>query len=378
MRQARSDLALVPKLSNTIACLQKEHACPRSVHYGEGCEQYRNSILQQLEDAKDLQAAAKAETEGLRHLAKAHAGLTNERGIDVERIKELIQERDYYRTEADELLEIKAANPASQTLGFSDVASLFISPITPQDNNAEIAEYEHQLHAAEVKIEALISENYELSSHYAKFEAQVPCPASEPGLTLTDKSPLAFSDLRTVSISSRTPDSASTPSTNPTLLTELEDLGKSIMSLSTVPPSKGVIKPSTELQATSLLSNIALTINIQPTDKRKYSLMQRVQSVISATSSLDIHGPKEVVKQFVASMHDVETDHAEKSKLAIQLDKTAKQYRADIENLEALLQDKRKCLDPTHRMLADELEAKNMQFAMQEQLLASWKSETCK
>jgi hypothetical protein len=58
------------------------------------------------------------------------------------------------------------------------------------------------------------------------------------------------------------------------------------------------------------------------------------------------------------------------------LEKVSKQYRADIDVLEAQIQDKRKCLDPEHRILADELEAKNVQFAMQEQLLADWGRRT--
>jgi hypothetical protein len=75
-------------------------------------------------------------------------------------------------------------------------------------------------------------------------------------------------------------------------------------------------------------------------------------------------------------MHDVEADHAEKSKLVVQLEMVSKQYLADIDVLEAQIRDKRKCLDPEHRIMADELEAKNVQFAMQEQLLADWGRRT--
>ncbi|KAG9194794.1 hypothetical protein G6011_04829 [Alternaria panax] len=384
---------IVSELHDTIKHLNKENARLQNTYHDDGCGEYRNIIAQQLRDARGLQAAAEAETEGLRHLAKANADLMDENAIQVTIFKALIQETDRYGVgTAEELLverqfvssltkEMDAAIALKQPLGFSAITHLCTAPIAPEDNKTEVAVYMNHLRAAELEVEVLHSESNDVSSKLYALEHQplpalelstVFCLVSEPKVASSSKSSLKFSGLQTVSTTPRMPASAGTPLTDPSLLAGLEDLGKSIMSLSTVPPLKVVVKPSTKLQVTPLLPNVALTINIQPTDKRNYSLLQRVQSAVSATSSLDIHGPKEAVKQFVASMHDVEMEHAEKSQLAIQLEKAAKQHCADIEALEAQIVGKRKCLDPEHRMMADELEAKNVQFAMQEQLLADW------
>ena len=391
----------VSHFQDTIKYLQKENARLRNMHHEDGCEEHRNFIFHQLEDAKGLQAAAEAETEGLRHLAKANADLIEENVNNVESIKALIQQTDSYGAKVEQLQgnakeplakehftsgmikDADANHYLNQLLGFSAITYLDTVPVAPEDNEVEIAEYIHRLRAAELEIEVLSSDRnvppepctpvYPASA--ALGLSTVFCLASEPEAASLIRSSLKFSDLQTVSTTPRTPVPTTNPLNNPALLAGLEDLGKSIMSLSTVPSLNGMVQSSTELQVTPL-PNVALTINIQPTDKRNYSLLQRVQSAISATSSLDIHGPKESVKQLVASMHDVEADHAEKSKLVIQLEMVSKQYLADIDVLEAQIRDKRKCLDPEHRIMADELEAKNVQFAMQEQLLADWGRRT--
>ncbi|CAN9225241.1 unnamed protein product [Alternaria alternata] len=378
----------VSHLQDTIKYLQKENARLRNMHHEAGCEEHRNFIFHQLEDAKGLQAAAEAETE-------------EENVNNVESIKALIQQTDSYGAKAEQLQEnakeplakehftsgmIKDADAnhyLNQLLGFSAITYLDTVPVAPEDNEIEIAEYIHRLRAAGLEIEVLSSDRnvppepctpvYPASA--ALGLSTVFCLASEPEAASLIRSSLEFSDLQTVSTTPRTPVPTTNPLNNPALLAGLEDLGKSIMSLSTVPSLNGMVQSSTELQVIPL-PNVALTINIQPTDKRNYSLLQRVQSAISATSSLDIHGPKESVKQLVASMHDVEADHAEKSKLVVQLEMVSKQYLADIDVLEAQIRDKRKCLDPEHRIMADELEAKNVQFAMQEQLLADWGRRT--
>lgn len=386
--------SLLPQLYDTIKYLQKENVRFQNMYHEDGCEEYRSRIFQQMGDAKDLQAAAEAETEGLRHLAKANADLIDGHVIDVKCIKELIQEKDHYRIKAKEheqttgelrieqhlasgvAEESGAASLSPQPLGFSPLAYIYTAPIAPEVNKAETSEYMQRLRTAELEVESLTSQKDSILFEHAQMKTReqpsksslrfsaIVCLESEPELASSSKTSLTFSDLQAISTIPRTPIHAITPLTNPDLLSHLEDLGQFIMSLSTAPPTK--------LQPTPLLPHVALVINIQPTEKRNYSLLQRVQSAISATSSLDIHGPKEVVKQFVASMHDVETDHAEKSKLVCQLDKAAKQHRADIEALETQLRDKTKCSNPTHRILAEELEAKNVQFAMQERLLADW------
>ncbi|KAL1798806.1 hypothetical protein ACET3X_002843 [Alternaria dauci] len=386
-------------LHNIIKDLQKENTRLQDIQQEDGCGEYRTLIFQQLEDARRLQAAAEAETEGLRHLAKANAELMDDNATHVEAIKALIQQTDSYGVKVKQLRGISeeplvkehvtssltnktdVGNHPIQPLGISVVTCVDTVPVIPDDDNnkAEIADYTQRLRAAELEIQVLSSEN-EAFSKLRALEHQpsavlelssVLCLALEPQSASSSKSALEFSGLQTVSTTPRTPLPAGTPLDDPMLLAGLEDLGKSITSLSTVPCLNAVVNPSTKLPV-KRLPNAAITINIQPTDKRNYSLLRRIKRAISATSSLHISGPKELVKQLLASMHEVEADHTEKCKLVVQLEKVAKQHREDIEVLKAQLQDRRRCLDPKHRMLADELEAKNVQFAMQEQLLASW------
>jgi len=186
-----------------------------------------------------------------------------------------------------------------------------------------------------------------------------------------NKCTLTLSDLQNLSSSPRTPIVANKSVINPDMLAGLEDLGKSINNLSD-PPFK-VTTPAANTRATSDLPNVALTINIKPGNKRNYSLFQRVKSAMSSTSKVDIKGPKEIANQFVALMEDVGKDHAEKTKRAVELDKTVQQQRAHATALEAHIRNQAKCSDPTHRTLADELATKNEQFAMREQLLATFR-----
>jgi hypothetical protein len=122
--------------------------------------------------------------------------------------------------------------------------------------------------------------------------------------------------------------------------------------------------------------NVALTINIQPTAKRSWSLLKHVQGTISDSSSLDIHGPKPLVQEFVSGMQEVEDEHAESVAVAKQLEKDVAKMMGAINDLQQQIKSRHKCLDATHRNLRDELEAKDLQYHMQSQLLAGWQKRT--
>jgi hypothetical protein len=365
---------------------------PAYPHHGSSCEEYEKLVFQMLRDAQQLQLAIEAEAEGLRHLAEANADLIDSHDMDLESIRELTRKEERYYAQIKHLEEtignlrteqrlnagvfhdIELADPVAQPLGFSPMAHLCTTPVAPGDNKTEISGYMHRLRAAELDIESLVSEKLCLAVKFAELEVQLASSKVTLEAQEQDKRSLAFSELQAVSITPRAPPTASTPVANPALLAELEDLGKSINNLSD-PPLK-TATPHDKTRAQPDLLNVALTINIKPSSKRNYSFLQRIKSVISSTSKLDIHGPKEMIKQFVASMEDVEKDHAEKTQRVFELDKVTQQLSAKAEALEEQLRDRVKCLDPTHRTLADELAAKNEQFAMQEQLLTDFRRST--
>ncbi|KAH6882607.1 hypothetical protein BKA58DRAFT_373598 [Alternaria rosae] len=367
---------------------------PTDIHHENGCEEYQKLIYQQLEDAQELRVAAEAEVEGLRHLANANADLTDGQATDMKCIQELRNENERYHIEVKHLKEvigglhaeqhstsdgfrdIDLGDPVTQTLSLSPLTNSCTTPIAPQEDKADIAIDAHQLRALELEIERLASQNHRLSLECAELESKLASVISTlkalgQEQRTKSKCTLTLSDLQNVSTSPRTPIAASRSVMNPVMLAELEDLGKYINNLSD--PISKTSTSTANMPATSHLPNVALTINIKPSNKRNYSLFQRVKSAISSTSKVDIKGPKAIANQFVALMEDVEKDHAEKTKRVIELDKVTQQLHANVDALETQLRNQGKCSDPTHRTLADELAAKNEQFAMQEQLLTTFR-----
>jgi hypothetical protein len=108
-----------------------------------------------------------------------------------------------------------------------------------------------------------------------------------------------------------------------------------------------------------------VTINLSMTDRKHWTLMQRVQSVISAKSKLDIHGPQSLIKDFVKGMDQAEADHAHWHRTALN----------SLEEIEALRK-RPLCNMPSHRSLVDELAAKDLQLQMQATLVAQWQKES--
>ena len=118
------------------------------------------------------------------------------------------------------------------------------------------------------------------------------------------------------------------------------------------------------------LTNVALTINIKPSEKRSWALLQHVQQAISTNSSLNINGPHQIVQQFVTEMEQAQKDYVEKASLAKQWEKVAAEHRAEADALREEVKQGR-CGVPQHRDLAlelrareHELEAKDSQFQM--------------
>ena len=159
----------------------------------------------------------------------------------------------------------------------------------------------------------------------------------------------------------------------------LEDLGKSILGLSDMPETP--IKPTLPTKKTTNTSyptpvpklEVPVTINIQHSDRKNWRLIQHIQSAITSSSALEIQGPADLVHSLVTEMHRIEVDHGEKTILAAQWQKIAAEHRAEADALRGELDRRPNCVVAEHRYLADELEAKEMQWAMQEKLLAEWR-----
>ena len=164
----------------------------------------------------------------------------------------------------------------------------------------------------------------------------------------------------------------------------LEDLGTSILSLSTPPAPKlssnnsSILPPiatttiDNPIATSDPLPNIALTINIKPSEKRNWALLRHAQSAIPTSSSLEVRGSRDLVRDFVASMQDAERMFKEKTELAEKLETAIVEAQSEIEMLRQRVREEKVSKNTRHRALEEEMEAKEMQFQMQSQLLAQW------
>ncbi|KAF1839337.1 hypothetical protein BDW02DRAFT_611323 [Decorospora gaudefroyi] len=450
------EFLLVPALKTRIQNLEAENSRLKNMHKDSDCEEISMLLFQQLRDAQDLQAAAEAETEGLRHLQTANTQLTEQHVADTVHIKKLVQEKQQVQEKAkkfeDELSTLMADrhldrsafggdNPTvlgsqNQTLDLSGIsASSATSPISSTYAKAEIKAAQ-RLKAAEVQVVFLQDEvavlqgdKYRLESQFeeldeAYFELQgknrvlreenerltaenealhaevfsktkaLRVQSEQHAQNLLDKaaeierifklkeeekhnlgfSPIqcltsdsverknmgsSFSNIQTQPTSPRIPPPTTNHNISPALRHHLNVLGESIMSLSAPTAS-----------AISQRPNVALSITIKPSAKRSWALLRHVQSAISSTSSLDVHGPKELVRQFVASMDEVAQEYASSTALSEQLQKVNGQLLKEIEGLSQQLKNRPKCVNTEHLALKDELEAKEVQYQMQALMLA--------
>ncbi|KAF2829064.1 hypothetical protein CC86DRAFT_184348 [Ophiobolus disseminans] len=122
------------------------------------------------------------------------------------------------------------------------------------------------------------------------------------------------------------------------------------------------IAPQAKRACAPFAANVV--INLSATDRKTWTLMQRVQSAICLKTRLDIHGPRNLTKDFIQGMAQVEADHAHWQNVAL----------SSIEEMEEFR--KRKlCTLPGHRNLADELVAKDLQLQIQQALILDWERE---
>jgi hypothetical protein len=112
----------------------------------------------------------------------------------------------------------------------------------------------------------------------------------------------------------------------------------------------------------------AITINIEPTDRKNWSLLKRLQCAITSTCPLDIFGPHDLVLELVASMQACEDDHAAQTAAAAHWQKVALAALNEVDASNA----RPDCMVPSHRGLKEELEAKDLQLQLQAGVVAQW------
>jgi chromosome segregation ATPase len=92
-----------PSPEDRIEHLEKENARLTALQKSHVCEELSEAARRQIADAQALQAAAEAETEGLRHIESANVKLTEKHDADSQQIQALIHQLEKYKTKVGKL-----------------------------------------------------------------------------------------------------------------------------------------------------------------------------------------------------------------------------------------------------------------------------------
>ncbi|CAA9961940.1 hypothetical protein PTMSG1_05317 [Pyrenophora teres f. maculata] len=381
--------------SARIAQLEKEVRRLKSMHADQGCEEYQSTLSQQLGNALEIQKAAEAEAEGLRHLGKMNEMLKKRREVDAERIVQLLSgkgkgvaravqmemvplclsnissvvtepvvaQQPILQTSSMKAVSTKPMAAQPPALCLSGMQTLVTEPLAAQKIALQLSD----MQALTTQPVVIQQSALQLSAmQILATEPVVPLSYALPTVVRHDV--LCLSGMQAVSTTPHVSADTQTidqPSANPSLITATHDSGDDIMGSSATPSPADV-----SIQKPDALPNVALTINIKPSEKRNWALLQYVQHIVSTTSSLDINGPLNLVQQFVTDMEKTEKDHVEQASLAKEWEKVAAEHRGEVDALKELMK-QGKCGVPQHRDLAlklrareHELEAKESQFQM--------------
>ncbi|EDU45636.1 Myosin-tail-1 multi-domain protein [Pyrenophora tritici-repentis] len=319
LKPAQSSMAdsdRIAKLEKEISRMENVHGSQsENMHDSQSCEEYESTLFEQLAGALDAQKAAEAETDGLRHLAKMNKLLMKRREVDSERIVQLLSGQGE--------MVARAIRMEMSQLRFSGISGVATEPVAAQQPALQFSDM--QVSATEPV-----------------------APRSDVLPTVVHHDVLCQSDMQAVSTA---PDvSADTPASDKS-------------SATSSPTDQSIQEPDA-------LPNVAVTINITPSEKRNWTLLQYVQHAISTNSSININGPLHLVQQFVNEMEKTEKDHVDQASLAKRWEKVAGEYRAEVDAMKESIK-QGKCGVSEHRDLASklrarehELEAKESQFQM--------------
>ncbi|CBX94104.1 hypothetical protein IAQ61_003974 [Plenodomus lingam] len=354
------------EMQTQLDCLRAENATLMAIsHPKESCQEFGTRAMHQVEDAKQLQAAAEAEAEALRYLQTQNDLLQQQHNEDSQRIEDLVLENvqllsDMARSADPSRVAFEdAVHDAGQSLeaelgGQGDSPSTIHSPkFAPLSSEPTPPAFYGRASSALVAQTArgMAASPANLATPVEKTRVILSLSSVKPVVSLPPVFPTAASRL-SLALSPIKHMLHHAPARKPPTIHLT--LSKP-HSLSTTPRHPPTTKP-----------NIALTIHIKPSDHKALSLLSRVHSVISKTSRLEVQGPTAHVDAFVKALQSAE---AEMQQLAVSARHWEKVAR------DAGVRDRGGCGDKGHRGLRDELAAKGAQVRMLEGLLEEWRGK---
>ena len=373
----------IKKLKAQVETQQDEIDRLGNMHRDASCDEHRRLNEQQLKDAQALQTAAELETEGLRYIEFEIKELREQHLADTKMLSTIISAQSEAKAYMDELEEMVESLGKELRNAENKILELEETPHGCPDVYIENFDHESckskevlslkkgMLSLANVQILSVEPESPQISLHTVVLKVStVQCQTTTPKQPVPVN--LSIANIHCSSTTTHPPTHNTLPTmANPELRAKLQDLGASIMNLPHLSSPTRTSNPALHKEPSRL--NVALTVHLKPSDRKIWTLLQRVQSAISKTSTLDMHGPKELVEAFVSEMVSLEADHMEKAAAAVQWQKVALENVAEADALRKELEVRPKCVVVAHRYLRDELEAKEVQYAMQETLMAEWR-----
>lgn len=365
---------------------RKNHFLQALSHEDENCTQHTIRVFEQLQDANNLQAAAEAETEGLRHLEAQNKILQEAHVADAKRIADLIVANAELEGEASgKPLTSASSHEDLHDAALSLEAELCAHGISSSVLASVLASSTAGLMSSQPTPPALYGRSPPPASPANGINNP---PSLPPRIAVSAHRPvaLALSTVQTVAVSP-------VPQYTPTqLMVTSRSVREEIQAAATAPisrfsqqlptiheDSKSPLELSNQTSEKTPNTpdpgklNVALTVNINAGDRKGWKLLSRVQSVISRFSTLDIHGPRDLVREFVQDMERVEAVHKQVVANAARWENIATEELHQVDALQAQLRDRPRCTDPVHKNLEDELEANEARNLMQERLLAEWR-----
>lgn len=337
-------------------------------HENQKCGEYANVIRDQLQDAIIEKKAAILEKEGLMHLAREN---------------EMLKTQKYEHTE----LLLRAIREAK--MNTKDL------PKDIQESSQKAEKIEQENESPDLN-DLIVS----LSTHLQALSfSSIQAMSAEPSPPRAE--PLGFSHIQE---GSTTPFESEHQVITPLLRKRLNSLGAAITtlpsdstSISSASTTTGCgasdsasIKTirsnasiaSTRTSSSSSLDDPTVRITIDPHDRRSFSLLSHINAALPGRAKLSIHGPPELTSSLLTSMHATQERHktfskdlkstnaaltALQSKHDAMVDK-AEKLKGELEKEKAKV-----CREPMHKHLKEQLEGKELQFVMQEGVIAEWK-----
>jgi len=390
--------------------LKELHADTNCEGFEKVCQQKVRDAEQRVLDAELLQAAAEADLEGVQHILPTFDAMETNTVMDQEALLSALEESRANAARADKFFEQYTAEKLQTTALQAELAKwkpvdedldydmdAMLDGVIVSDTDSDSNKADH--------VTGLVIRNYASSngSNVSDVQPKAPvyamrnCASSgsvdepqAPALTIRNaawsdssnssvdlpKVPVLPVRERVPLVSSGSEDqTVSSKSTTQAPVLAVRNCSDVQSSTSPVP----VFSQSASL-ALSSISTISVNLALQPApdavaanitiklsraNTKQWSLMQRVQSAITASSKLDVQGPFDLVADFVKGLQHTSADHAHWQSVALN----------SLDELETL-RARPTCVVPGHRHLLDKLAAKEVQLQMQASLVAHWQKES--